>query len=250
MAIDTARLQEFMGKAVGDLGAAISVPLFILGERLGLYRAMAGAGAMTPAHLAKKAGTDERCTREWLLNQAAGGYVTYHARNPTRSPCPMSRRWRWRTMPARSFSMGRTTSFNHSFATCQSLSKCFAAARGWAGASMMDACSPARPDSFGRIMSATSSPIGFPRLDGARRAPRRRGTGGGCRLRVWVFHDAHGRGIPAIAVCRIRYPWPVRRVGTENGRRKEADQLSIRGRLGVKFPRPRLRPGHLLRLPA
>ena len=78
-AINEARLQEFMGKAVVDMGAAISVPLFILGERLGLYKAMAGAGSLTPAQLATKAGTDERCTREWLMNQAAGGYVRYDA---------------------------------------------------------------------------------------------------------------------------------------------------------------------------
>lgn len=77
MAVDQARLQAFMGKALVDLGASISVPLFILGERLGLYKAMAGAGPMTSAQLASKAGTDERITREWLSNQAAGGYVVY-----------------------------------------------------------------------------------------------------------------------------------------------------------------------------
>ncbi|HQY89509.1 MAG TPA: class I SAM-dependent methyltransferase [Tepidisphaeraceae bacterium] len=80
MAANEARLHEFMGKAVSDLGAAMSVPLFIIGERLGLYKAMAGAGAMTAAQLAKKAKTDERCTREWLMNQAAGGYVNYDAK--------------------------------------------------------------------------------------------------------------------------------------------------------------------------
>lgn len=79
MAVNEARLHEFMGKAVVDLGAAMSVPLFILGEKLGFYRAMAGAGAMTSSQLAEKAHTDERCTREWLMNQAAGGYVTYEA---------------------------------------------------------------------------------------------------------------------------------------------------------------------------
>src|SRR5580704_10976760 len=83
MPVSEARLQEFMGKAVGDLGAAISVPLFILGERLGFYKAMAGAGPLTSAQLAKLAGTDERCTREWLMNQAAGGYVIYNAADKT-----------------------------------------------------------------------------------------------------------------------------------------------------------------------
>src|SRR4051812_6653792 len=83
MAVDTAKLEAFMGKAVVDLGAAISVPLYILGERLGLYRAMQGAGPMTSAQIAAKAQTDERITREWLMNQAAGGYINYNAASST-----------------------------------------------------------------------------------------------------------------------------------------------------------------------
>lgn len=75
--IDQAKLDEFMGRAVGDLGAAVSGVMVYLGDRLGLYKAMAGAGAFTPAALAERTGTDERYVREWLDNQAAGGYVTY-----------------------------------------------------------------------------------------------------------------------------------------------------------------------------
>lgn len=77
MAVDSARLEAFMGKAISDMGGAISVPLMILGDRLGLYKAMRGAGGMTPGQLAKKTGTAERYVREWLLNNAAGGYVNY-----------------------------------------------------------------------------------------------------------------------------------------------------------------------------
>ena len=77
MAMDMARLQEFMGKAVGDMGAAMSAPLILIGDKLGLYRAMAGAGPLTPAALAKLTGTDERYIREWLCAQAASGYVEY-----------------------------------------------------------------------------------------------------------------------------------------------------------------------------
>lgn len=76
-AIDQAKLDEFMGRAVGDLGAAVSGVMVYLGDRLGLYKAMAGAGPLTPAALAERTGTDERYVREWLDNQAAGGYVTY-----------------------------------------------------------------------------------------------------------------------------------------------------------------------------
>lgn len=76
MTINEQRLQDFMGKAVGDLGAAISAALVVLGDRLGLYKAMA-AGAVTARELAEKTETHPRYVREWLCNQAAGGYVQY-----------------------------------------------------------------------------------------------------------------------------------------------------------------------------
>ncbi|MGH2926179.1 MAG: class I SAM-dependent methyltransferase [Solirubrobacterales bacterium] len=66
-----------MGKAVTDLGAVISAPLFRIGEKLGLYKAMAGAGPLSSAEVAERSGAAERSVREWLRNQAAGGYVAY-----------------------------------------------------------------------------------------------------------------------------------------------------------------------------
>jgi len=75
--IDQAKLDEFMGRFLGDLGAAMSASLVVIGDRLGLYRAMADGEPVTPAELAQRTGTDERYVREWLSNQAAGGYVTY-----------------------------------------------------------------------------------------------------------------------------------------------------------------------------
>jgi hypothetical protein len=77
--IDEAKLQQFMGKAVTDMGAAFNTSLILIGDRLGLYKAMAGAGPMTPAEVAQKTETSERYVREWLSAQAAGGYVTYDA---------------------------------------------------------------------------------------------------------------------------------------------------------------------------
>jgi SAM-dependent methyltransferase len=76
-AIDEAKLEAFMGQALQDMGAAASAPLVIIGEKLGLYRAMADAGPLTSAQVAERAGAAERYVREWLANQAAGGYVTY-----------------------------------------------------------------------------------------------------------------------------------------------------------------------------
>jgi SAM-dependent methyltransferase len=75
--IDQVKLDEFMGRFVGDLGAALSAALVVIGDRLGLYKAMADGGGVTPEELAQRTGTDPRYVREWLSNQAAGGYVTY-----------------------------------------------------------------------------------------------------------------------------------------------------------------------------
>jgi 2-polyprenyl-3-methyl-5-hydroxy-6-metoxy-1,4-benzoquinol methylase len=79
--IDEAKLEAFMGKAVTDMGAIISAPLFTIGEKLGLYKAMAGAGPLTSEEVAERSGAAERYVREWLRNQAAGGYVEYDAQS-------------------------------------------------------------------------------------------------------------------------------------------------------------------------
>jgi SAM-dependent methyltransferase len=75
--IDQGKLEAFMGQAVTDMGAVISAPLFLIGEKLGLYKAMARAGQLSSQEVAERSGADERYVREWLGNQAAGGYVTY-----------------------------------------------------------------------------------------------------------------------------------------------------------------------------
>ena len=74
--VDENKLNEFIGKAVGDLGAAMSAALMLVGDRLGLYRELAN-GAVSSADLAQRTGTNERYVREWLGNQGAGGYVQY-----------------------------------------------------------------------------------------------------------------------------------------------------------------------------
>jgi SAM-dependent methyltransferase len=70
------KLNAFIGQFVTDLGASVHAGMVVIGEKLGLYKALA-AGPMTPAELAAKTGTDERYVHEWLASQAAGGYVTY-----------------------------------------------------------------------------------------------------------------------------------------------------------------------------
>jgi 2-polyprenyl-3-methyl-5-hydroxy-6-metoxy-1,4-benzoquinol methylase len=75
--MDEAKLMEFVGQAVGDVGAMLGGAMVVIGDKLGLYRAMAGAGSLTSAELAERTGTAERYVREWLSAQAARGYVTY-----------------------------------------------------------------------------------------------------------------------------------------------------------------------------
>src|ERR1700759_980750 len=81
--IDEAKLEAFMGQALSDMGANISAPLMLIGDKLGLYKAMAGAGPMSSQELAERTGVAERSVREWLRNQAAGGYVAYDGASDT-----------------------------------------------------------------------------------------------------------------------------------------------------------------------
>jgi len=76
--LDMDKLNAFIGQFVGDLGAAVHTGMVVIGEKLGLYKALAG-GPMTAAELAASTKTDERYLHEWLASQAAGGYVTYDA---------------------------------------------------------------------------------------------------------------------------------------------------------------------------
>jgi SAM-dependent methyltransferase len=75
--VDEARLNAFVGRMLGDLGAVTNSVLVHVGDQLGLYKALAQAGACTPGSLARRTGTAERLVREWLCAQAAQGYVAY-----------------------------------------------------------------------------------------------------------------------------------------------------------------------------
>jgi SAM-dependent methyltransferase len=75
--LDMAKLEAFVFKAVDEVGATLNTALVVMGDRLGLYKALAGAGPLTPVELADRTGTAERYVREWLNQQAAGGYVEY-----------------------------------------------------------------------------------------------------------------------------------------------------------------------------
>ena len=75
--INEDKMNAFLGQVVGDFGASLSSSLAYIGQKLGLYKALASSGPSTPAELAANTSTNERYVREWLVNQAASGYVEY-----------------------------------------------------------------------------------------------------------------------------------------------------------------------------
>ncbi len=75
--VDEAVLGDLVGQAVGDFGAILNGTLVVMGDRLGLFRAMADGVSLTPAELAERTGTATRNVAEWASAQAAAGYVTY-----------------------------------------------------------------------------------------------------------------------------------------------------------------------------
>jgi SAM-dependent methyltransferase len=79
--INEDKLNAFMGQVIGELGATVNAGLIVVGDRLGLYRAMAGAGPISAGELADRTLTTERYVREWLNAQAAGGFVEYNPVN-------------------------------------------------------------------------------------------------------------------------------------------------------------------------
>lgn len=82
-AIDQAKLNSFVMQAIGDLSAAYGGVMVSLGSKLGLYKAMSGAGPISSKELAARTACTERYVREWLNAQAAGGYVGYHVVSDT-----------------------------------------------------------------------------------------------------------------------------------------------------------------------
>jgi len=91
MAIDQTKLHELLAKMVGEMGAAAAAPLVILGDKLGLYKALAANGSLTTEQLADRTGTTERYVREWCAAQACSGYIDYDPESTTFSMSPEQR---------------------------------------------------------------------------------------------------------------------------------------------------------------
>ena len=86
VAIDTEKLMGFVFRAVDEVGATLNTALVVMGDRLGLYRALAGAGPLTPAELAKRTSTAERYVREWSTRKPRG-HTSTTTRTAAATPC-------------------------------------------------------------------------------------------------------------------------------------------------------------------
>jgi hypothetical protein len=80
MSINEQKLNELLGRFLNDFGGTFHSAMAVIGDKLGLYKALAEHGPLTPEELAKRTGTTERYIREWLSSQAAGGYANYDAK--------------------------------------------------------------------------------------------------------------------------------------------------------------------------
>jgi hypothetical protein len=83
MAVDSAKLDTFLGQLISDMGATAGMAPTYVGDQLGIYKAMAGAGDLTPEQLSDKTELNQRLLQEWLNSQAAGGYVEYNPSDGT-----------------------------------------------------------------------------------------------------------------------------------------------------------------------
>ena len=153
--IDEAKLEAFMGQAVTDMGAIISAPLFVIGEKLGLYKAMAGAGPLTSEEVAERSGAAERYVREWLRNQAAGGLRHLRPRqrplHPARRAGARARRRGQPVLHPRRLRLDRLAVRRRG----EDPRGLLAAARAWAGTSTTTASSAAPSASSAPATAAT-----------------------------------------------------------------------------------------------
>ena len=249
--IDEAKLEAFMGQAVTDMGAVISAPLFVIGEKLGLYKAMAGAGPLTSAG-GRRADRCGRAVRPRVAREPG--------RRRLRRPTTRTRalhaarragaRARRRGQPVLHPRRVRARS-PRSTPTRTRSSRRSAPARAWAGTSTTTACSAAPSASSVPATGPTWSPSGSRRWTASRRsssgarrsptsaaatAPRPSSWPRPSPTREFFGFDYHDASIE-------RPARPPRRPAS-------ADRVTLRGRVGQGLPGHGLRPRLRLRLPA
>ena len=210
--VDGDKLMAFVFNAVDEVGGALNAALVVMGDRLGWYRAMAGAGPLTSGELAERTGTAERYVREWLNAQAAGGFVEYD---------PATRRY---TLPPEQ-AVALTDSespaylpgfFQIALGSILDSPRITDAAQSGAGIGwhehhddVFEGCERFfRPGYNANLVAAW-----LPGARRRRREARARRDRGGCRLRARLVDDPDGAGVPELDVRRLRLPRGLDRDG-------------------------------------
>ncbi len=211
MAVNMEKLNSFLGQFVGDLGAAVHTGMVVIGEKLGLYKALA-TGPMSSAELAAKTQTDERYLREWLASQAAGGYVTYDEKT-NKFSLTEEQAFTLANEDSPAYLPGAFQLALGSLAAVPRIAESFrsGAGMGWHehDDGVFHGCEKFfRPGYAANLVSSWIPVItGCQRKAGSRRAGGRRG------LRKRGLHAVNGQSISQFQVLRIRLPRQIHRSG-------------------------------------
>ncbi len=157
---DMQKLDTLVSRLVGDVGAAVTGALVVLGDHVGIFRAMADGEPVQVAELANRTGVKERYLREWLSAQAAADYICYDERTERFSLSP-EQPWFSPKKTVRLFSSERSKSFNPCGWMNRRLPTHFERVRASVGMSTAIASSEGPNDSFVPVITATSLPTGF-----------------------------------------------------------------------------------------
>ena len=183
--IDEAKVDQFTHQLIGDLAAALSAVLIHIGDRLGLYRALADSVPVTSGRARRKTGLAERYLREWLHNQAAAGWVTYQPEDATFT-LPAEHALLLADENSPTFMLGGFDFVSAAWADEKTAHRCVPHRRqASAGTNTTSGCSPAPNASSDRATRPTSS-AWLPALDGVVRATGARHHRRRCRLRISV----------------------------------------------------------------
>ena len=248
--MDEDKLNEMLGRFVGDLGATITAGGVVIGHRLGLYRALVD-GPGTADELARRTGCDPRYVAEWLRGQGAGGYVTYDAEGDT-----------WSMTEEQAFVLANPDgavyapgAYVLALGSLQAIDRIEEAYQTGAGIGWHEhdeevfvGCEQFfRPGYHANLV-----PSWIPALDGVQAKLEAGGQGRRRRLRARRVDHPARRAVPDRSqLAGLRLPRGVHRAGAQAGRRRRGrgpDRLRDRERPGLR--RQRLRPGRDLRLPA
>ena len=250
LAFDMDKLNQFMESAIRDLGAAMHASLALIGDRLGLYKQMAGAGELTSAELAERAGVDERYLREWLNANAASGYVKYNAATGTYS-MPPEQAMALAVEDSPAFLAGAYQLLYSVFQDVPKIEEAFRTGRGvgWHEHHHDLFCGTER--FFRPAYNAYLTSSWLPALEGVVDKLERRRQSGGCGLRPRRINHRNGESVSEIEFCGLRLSSGLNRNGARAGGGSGPRRpRTIRSRSGRELSRQWLRSGGVFRLPS